>query len=141
MSFLELFAGSGAVGIEALSLGAQEVVFVEIQKQSSQAIEENIKSLGCQARSKVICQDVFRAMANFVQENRKFALIFLDPPYYKGLAEKMLQILGGYDILLPSGYVIIQHFKKDFLPKKSGKLVLLRQEQYGDSLLSFYEVP
>ena len=139
LSFLELFAGSGSVGFEALSQGAQEVVFVESQKQSSLAIEENIKNLGCEAKVRVICQDAFRAIENMVQKGQKFDLIFLDPPYYKGLAEKILQTLGEYDILHHSGYIIIQHFKKDFVVERAGKLVLWRQEQYGDSLLSFYK--
>jgi 16S rRNA (guanine966-N2)-methyltransferase len=138
LSFLELFAGSGAVGLEALSLGAKEVAFVENHRPASLVIEENIQSLGCQARARVICQDAFRAIENFSLKGEKFDLIFLDPPYYKGIAEKILQILGDYDILQKSGYLIIQHFKKDFVAEKAGKLALWRQEKYGDSLLSFY---
>ncbi len=140
LSFLDLFAGSGSVGFEALSQGSQEVVFVENQRQSSLAIEENIKNLGCQDKVMVLCQDAFRAIDNLAQKGQKFDLIFLDPPYYQGLAEKILQILGEYDILHTFGYVIIQHFKKDFAAKKAGKLVLWRQEQYGDSMLSFYKL-
>ena len=138
LSFLELFAGSGSVGFEAISQGAGEVVFVESQRQSIQAIEANIKSLGCEEGAKVICQDAFRAVDNMSKNRQKFDLIFLDPPYYKGLAEKMLQTLGECDILHLSGYVIIQHFKKDLVGEKAGKLALLRQEQYGDTILSFY---
>ncbi|MCX5707422.1 MAG: 16S rRNA (guanine(966)-N(2))-methyltransferase RsmD [Candidatus Omnitrophica bacterium] len=138
LTFLELFAGSGSVGLEALSQGAQEVFFVEHLRQAGLALEENIKSLGCQDRVKVICQDAFRAIENIRQKGRKFDLIFADPPYYQGLAEKILQTLGECDILHKSGYIIIQHFKKDFLAEKAGNLALWRQEQYGDSLLSFY---
>lgn len=140
LSFLDLFAGSGSVGFEALSQGAQEVVFVESQRKSSLAIEENIKNLSCQAKVRVLCQDAFRAIDNLAQKGQKFDLIFLDPPYYQGLAEKILQILGEYDILHSFGYVIIQHFKKDLVAEKAGKLALWRQEQYGDSMLSFYKL-
>ncbi len=140
LSFLDLFAGSGSVGLEALSQGAQEAVFVESQRHSTQALEENIRILGCSDRAGVICQDAFRAIENMAQNGRKFDLIFLDPPYYKELGEKILQILGNYDILQTSGYLIIQHFKKDLVAKNAGKLVLWRQEQYGDSVLSFYEI-
>lgn len=138
LTFLELFAGSGSVGLEALSMGAQEVVFVENMRQSSLALEENIKSLGCQDRVQVICQDVFRAIENIRQKGRKFDLIFADPPYYKGTAEKILQTLGECDILQKSGYIIIQHFKKDSVSEKAGNLALWRQERYGDSVISFY---
>jgi len=140
LSFLDLFAGSGSVGFEALSQGSQEVVFVESQRQSILAIEENIKNLGCQAQVSVLCQDAFRAIDNMAQKGQKFDLIFLDPPYYKGVAQNFLQTLGEYDILHSFGYVIIQHFKKDFVAEKAGKLALWRQEQYGDSVLSFYKL-
>jgi 16S rRNA (guanine966-N2)-methyltransferase len=140
LSFLELFAGSGSVGFEALSQQAKEVVFVENQSQAIQALEENIKALSCQDRVKVISQDAFRAIGNITRESRKFDLVFLDPPYYKGMAEKILQTLGECDILLSSGYVIIQHFKKDFVAKKAGNLALWRQDQYGDTVLSFYKL-
>ena len=139
LRFLELFAGSASVGLEALSLGAEEVVFVEAQKQACTAIEANLKSLGCEARARIICQDAFRAMEKLGPQGRKFDLIFLDPPYYRGMAEKMLQILGEYDILHHSGYIIIQHYKKDPLAPEAGKLILWRKEQYGDSFLSFYK--
>lgn len=140
LSFLDLFAGSGSVGFEALSLGAEEVVFVESQRHSIQVIEENIKKLGCGDRAKVINQDSSRVIVNIAQKGSKFDLIFLDPPYYKGIAEKTLQILGGYDILHNSGFAVVQHYKKDFVPEKAGNLSLWRQEQYGDSFLSFYRL-
>ncbi len=140
LSVLDLFAGSGSVGFEALSLGAQEVVFVESQRHSIQVIEENIKTLGCEDRSRVISQAFSLAIENIVQKGSKFDLIFLDPPYYKGIAEKTLQILGGYDILHNSGFAVVQHYKKDFVPEKAGNLALWRQERYGDSFLSFYRL-
>jgi len=140
LSFLELFAGSGSVGFEALSLGAREVVFVESQNKLCQRIVENIKELKCEAVCCVICQDALKVIRNIVQKSRKFDLIFLDPPYYKGLPEKILQILGECDILHHSGYVIVQHYKKDFTPGKAGNLALWRQEKYGDSALSFYRI-
>ena len=140
LTFLELFAGSGSVGLEALSQGAQEAVFVENFRPASLAIEDNLKTLGCQDRARIICQDAFRAVGNMVKNKEKFDLIFLDPPYYQGIAEKILQILGDCDILHQSGYIIIQHFKKDPVAEKAGNLALWRQEQYGDSLLSFYRL-
>jgi len=138
LTFLDLFAGSGSVGLEALSQGAQEVVFVENLRPASLAIEENIKALGCQDQARIICQDAFRAVENMVKNKQKFDLIFLDPPYYLGIAEKILQTLGDCDILHQSGYIIIQHFKKDPVAEKAGNLALWRQERYGDSVLSFY---
>jgi 16S rRNA (guanine966-N2)-methyltransferase len=138
LKVLELFAGSGSIGLEALSQGAKEVVFVENLRQASLALEENIQSLGCQDQVMVIGQDAFHAIENIRKKGQKFDLIFADPPYYKGIAEKILQTLGECDILHKSGYIIIQHFKKDLVAVKAGNLALWRQERYGDSLISFY---
>ncbi len=139
LTVLDLFAGSGSVGLEALSQSCQEVFFVENHRAAILAIEENLKNLGCQDRATVIPQDSFRAIENMAQKSRKFDLIFIDPPYYKDTGEKILQTLGEYDILHQSGYIIIQHFKKDFISAKAGNLALWRQEKYGDSFLSFYQ--
>jgi 16S rRNA (guanine966-N2)-methyltransferase len=86
----------------------------------------------------LIHKDCMEAVTFFAKNKDKFDLIFLDPPYYMGLAEKTLQRLEDYDILTPSGFVIIQHFKKDRLPEQQGQLILFKQSQYGDTLLSFY---
>jgi len=145
LSFLELFAGSGAMGIEALSFGAREVVFVEKDINCVKVIKENIRSLIPEASicggqiTEVISKDVSGIIPMFSEKQRKFDIIFLDPPYYRGLAEKILQLLADYDILLSSGHIGIQHFKKDTLPDKQGKLVLFKQKEYGDTLLSFYQ--
>jgi 16S rRNA (guanine(966)-N(2))-methyltransferase RsmD len=148
LSFLELFAGSGAMGLEALSQGAARVVFVEKDTQAVKAIKENISALfepdaalSAMQRPQVclIHKDCLEAVMFFAKNKEKFDLIFLDPPYYVDLAEKTLQRLEDYDILTASGFVIIQHFKKDRLPQKQGQLVLFKQSQYGDTLLSFYK--
>jgi 16S rRNA (guanine(966)-N(2))-methyltransferase RsmD len=147
LSFLELFAGSGAMGLEALSRGAARVVFVEKDTQAVKAIEKNISGLfntGTDLTSlqrpqtSLIHKDCLEAVTFFAKNKDKFDLIFLDPPYYMALAEKTLQRLEDCDILTTLGFVIIQHFKKDRLPQQQGQLVLFKQSQYGDTLLSFY---
>jgi 16S rRNA (guanine(966)-N(2))-methyltransferase RsmD len=142
LSFLELFAGSGAMGLEALSLGAAELVFVEKDREAVKTIQDNLKSLLGQdtlrSKTEVIPLDVFQAIPLLAKNGKRFDLIFLDPPYYKGIAEKILQTLEDYVILSPLGCLGIQHFKKDRLPESQGKLVLFKQTRYGDTLLSFY---
>jgi len=146
LSFLELFAGSGAMGLEALSLGAQEVMFVEKERNCIKTIEDNIKTLGFQSPVpsaqyiKIIAKDALKTIPILAQRGQKFDIIFFDPPYYQEIAEKILQLLADYDILLSSGYIGIQHFKKDTLPDKKGKLVLFKRKKYGDTLLSFYRL-
>ncbi|MDD5348327.1 MAG: 16S rRNA (guanine(966)-N(2))-methyltransferase RsmD [Candidatus Omnitrophica bacterium] len=138
LAFLELFAGSGAVGLEALSAGAAQAVFCEKDRQAIKAIQENLKALKAQEEAEILPGDVIDAIEHMARSSRKFDIVFLDPPYYGQSAEKTLQTLGDYDILQTSGYIIVQHFKKDSLPAKQGNLALVRQEKYGDSLLSFY---
>jgi 16S rRNA (guanine966-N2)-methyltransferase len=136
-AFLELFAGSGAVGFEALSQGAASVTFVEKERVCARVIEENARELGVQVE--IIAAAAETIIPFLSKHRRRFGLIFLDPPYYNGVSEKTLQLLGAYDILLPSGMIIVQHFRKDALSEKAGELVAFRQARYGDSLLSFYQ--
>jgi len=137
LSFLELFAGSGAVGIEALSCGAGEVVFVEKDRKCVEKIKENLGVISL-SRYLVISSDTCQAIKDLSKKRRKFNLIFLDPPYYQDLAKKTLQTIAGCDILARNGFVIAQHFKKDNLPEAEGDLSLFKQARYGDTLLSFY---
>jgi 16S rRNA (guanine966-N2)-methyltransferase len=137
-SFLELFAGSGAVAFEAMSRGAQQAVLVEDNSDCLLAIRKNIASLKEVACS-VYPAQVDRAIKEFHQQARRFDVIFSDPPYYRGLAKKTLQSLAAYDILTRTGFLIIQHFKKDNLPACAGDLTLFKQKSYGDTILSFYK--
>ncbi len=137
LSFLELFAGSGAVGFEAVSRGASELAMVEPNHDCLSVIRNNIESLKIKACS-LYSQEAERALAALHKEGRKFDIIFLDPPYYKDILKKILQALGRCDTLNRYGLVIAQHFKKDVLPDKSGELTLFRQNRYGDTVLSFF---
>jgi len=138
LSFLELFAGTGAVGFEAVSRGVKELTLVEQNRDCQLAIKKNIESLKLKACD-LYPKKAEAAIKGLHQEAKLFDLIFLDPPYYGGeLAKKTLQTLGAYDILAPNGLVIVQHFRKDGLPDKLGVLSLFRQSHYGDTTLSFY---
>lgn len=137
LSFLELFAGTGAVGLEALSQGAKEVMFVEKERRCAKIIKDNLSLLGYLGYS-VIALDVFEALKQLGKRGEKFDIIFLDPPYYKDLTKKTLQILSACDILTEPGFIVAQHFKKDNLPDALGDLTLFRQARYGDTVLSFY---
>jgi 16S rRNA (guanine(966)-N(2))-methyltransferase RsmD len=136
-SFLELFAGSGSIGFEALSRNAGEVVFVESNGACRQALERTIGALGPK-NCLVYPADAEAAIKKFHRDNRKFDLIFLDPPYHGDTAKKALQTLGAYDILAPYGFIVVQSFKKESLPQAEGDLIMFRQSRYGDTVLSLY---
>ena len=137
-SFLELFAGSGAVGIEALSQGAKQVVFVENDTHCLRILEDNLSRI-LPANYYLLSMDYSRAIKELTGKKFKFDVIFLDPPYYNELARKTLQMLCACDILSPCGYIVAQHFKKDNLPDAVGDLILFKQNCYGDTVLTFYK--
>ena len=163
LSFLDLFAGSGVVGLEALSHGAKQVAFVENNSDCLKALRNNFTYL-LPTTYYLLPLDVFIAIKKLSKDKRQFDIIFLDPPYYpessyskqrllgipkryrssrcirdKGMSKKTLQTLSLYDILSPNGFIIVQHFKKDNLPDSLGDLRLFRQSVYGDTVLSFYK--
>lgn len=137
LSFLELFAGSAAVGLEALSRGVSDLTLVEYDSDCRRAIYKNIASLAAKACS-LLPLDTQKAIKILWHDKRRFDVIFLDPPYYNDLSKKTLQILEAYDILAPNGFVIVQHFKRDDLPKETKNLVVIKEARYGDTVLAFY---
>jgi 16S rRNA (guanine(966)-N(2))-methyltransferase RsmD len=142
LSFLELFAGSGAVGLEAVSLGASEVVLVEKERANARMIQGNLASLAgddAGPSCEVMVDDALDAVRYLSKSGKKFDIAFADPPYYMELAEKTLQSMAEYDIVTASGLLIIQHFKKDPISVQAGPWRQFRQAKYGDSVLSFYE--
>ncbi|MDP3143206.1 MAG: 16S rRNA (guanine(966)-N(2))-methyltransferase RsmD [Candidatus Omnitrophota bacterium] len=156
-TFLDLFAGSGAVGLEAFSRGAKGVVLVEKNQVCAKMIKDNAWSIKGGAKTpflkfKVLAQDVFLSIPFLYHNKESFDIIFLDPPYYSGeklksvsqtvlLAKKTLQTLGGYDILSPNGLIICQHSRREVLPEKIENLILFKQKRDGDTVLSFYRRP
>ena len=146
ISFLDLFAGSGANGLEALSRGAQKVTFVEKNPKHVQVIEENLILL-LEAENRldfgeceVVARDVFASIKALFQAKQNFDVIFLDPPYSNGLGKKALKTLGAYDIVHPNSLVVVQHAKREILPEKSGRIVHFREKVFGSTILSFYKV-
>ena len=138
LTFLELFAGSGAVGFEALSRGASGLVLVEPNRACQEAIGKNISALKAQ-NCLLIPKEAEQAIVALHKQEKKFDIIFMDPPYYQGLVKKTLQTITCYDILAPYGFLVVQHFKRDELPQKLEYLVLFKQKKYGDTILSFYK--
>ncbi|MCX7661699.1 MAG: 16S rRNA (guanine(966)-N(2))-methyltransferase RsmD [Candidatus Omnitrophica bacterium] len=137
-TFLDLFAGSGLIGIEAISRQAKEVIFVENNPACLKKIRQNLKSLGLTGGFRIIGRDANLAIKKFFKNGERFNFIFLDPPYEKNLAKKTLKTLGMYDIVNSSGLIIIKHSKREILPQKEGSLVLFKQKRYSETFLSFY---
>ena len=133
---LDLFAGTGAMGLEALSRGAQFCCFVDQGEEAVRLIRENVQLCGAQERSRIIQGSAASAIRRLGSENELFDLIFMDPPYGKGLIEKSLQIIGG--VAQDDALVIAEQHIKDEPPKVSGIWQKDRERRYGDTLISVY---
>ena len=142
---LDLFAGSGAVGLEALSQGASRVAFVEFNAKCFAVIEENVELLGFKEqgmpspRIELINADAFMAVKQLARSGQKFDLVFLDPPYGLGLIKKMLKTLSSYDIFNPNSFLIIEHGKHENLPESEGRFSLITHRKYGTSFVAVYQ--
>ena len=137
-SVLDLFAGSGSLGIEALSRGAKRAVFIDCSKESIKAVEGNIKAFKIEKESSSYLSDSFAAVKDFYIKKLFFDFIFIDPPYNQGLFTKSLQLIKGYDILTPSGYLIGFCHKKENSISRCGCFSLILKRNYGQSALSIY---
>jgi 16S rRNA (guanine966-N2)-methyltransferase len=129
---LDLFAGSGALGLEALSRGAREVVFVERSRPALLALEANIRSLGASDRSTVVRADAFRYLDRLTDPT--FDLALADPPYGMGYAAELLQRFSRRPF---AREIWVEHGSKEMIPELPG----LGQRRYGDTTLSTWEIP
>jgi 16S rRNA (guanine(966)-N(2))-methyltransferase RsmD len=135
---LDLFAGAGGVGLEAISRGAAEVVFVERDARAVAALRENVEALGLGGTARVKRADVLRELEALYRAGERFDLVFLDPPYDAGLVETTLETLGGAGLLLAEGWVIAQHFTKRAPAERIGALFAFRTRRFGETTLTFY---
>lgn len=135
---LDLFAGSGALGIEAFSSGARKVVFVDRDKKCIETIKKNIARLGPADWAQVYLVDAFKVIEGFSAQNRVFDFIFLDPPYYQGILIKALQALEEYDILATASYLVSFSYRKDEVFQEESKFAPILDRKYGQSRLLIY---
>jgi 16S rRNA (guanine(966)-N(2))-methyltransferase RsmD len=145
--FLDLFAGSGAIGIEALSRGAEEVVFVELNSQAQAVIYQNLAkcrfldSESGEKKSKnwiLLKSNALHALKVLAERHHQFDLVYVDPPYADDLYEETLTSLGRSSLLTESTLVIAEHHHKTILLDSYDKLSLTKNRQIGDTCLSFY---
>jgi 16S rRNA (guanine(966)-N(2))-methyltransferase RsmD len=137
---LDLFAGLGNLGIEALSRGAKRATFVEKEIRCVRVIEENLLKLGFQERGEIVKMDCLSAISWFGRQSRRFSLIFLDPPYCKGLICKSIHAINERRIIEKGGCIVAQHSFRESVPDRCGSLVLWDQRAYGETRLSLYGV-
>lgn len=139
--WIDLYAGTGAVGIEALSRGARQVYFVESAKKHARLLRENLQSLGITAGYEVQEREVAKALPLLDSTGVVCDFCFLDPPYrMRGTYEQTLGFLSQSRLLQPSTIVIAEHEKKFNLEERFGALLRYRRLEQGDAVLSFYRL-
>ena len=140
-AFIDLYAGTGAVGIEALSRGARRAIFVEQHAPAVALIRRNLKSLDIGKEAEILSADVLRGLERLDARHVHAEFIFLDPPYAADEEyENALGVLGKSSLVAPGGRVIAEHLKKRVLPERVGELELTRIVAQGDAALSFYRL-
>jgi 16S rRNA (guanine966-N2)-methyltransferase len=135
---LDLFAGTGNLGLESISRGAHKCTFVESTKATLKILRENIEGLDFQDKSEVYSQDAFAALKILSRNNEKYDLIFLDPPYSKGFVNKAIKEIDELDLLSDDGIVVSEYDMIDPIPDSIGKIKIYRTEKYGKTKISFW---
>lgn len=137
---LDLFAGSGAMGLEALSRGAQSAVFVESSPAAGGVILKNIRACRMAEKSRLLRWDITRNLNCLNSSEPAFDLVFMDPPYGKGCIRPALEHLLGRGVLADHSLIVIEHAAAEPVPEALGPATLTDQRVYGKTLVSFLAV-
>ncbi len=137
-SFVDFFAATGSIGIEALSRGASHVTFVEKHRHCLKLLKTNLLASGFQAKVQIASMDAFTYLRRSNQVLFDFDIIFADPPYHDSSSEDFLSCLGETGMVGKDTLIIVEHFHKHKLPEASGHLEQCKAYRYGDTILSFF---
>lgn len=136
---LDLFSGSGSIGIEFLSRGAKKCYFIDNSRDSIKIIKQNLSNTRLLNKATVYKMDAFIAINRFSNKDMKFDYIYIDPPYFKEIVEPILEELCKVDILKENGIVVVEHSKKITLKDSVEFLRKRDSRNYGDKSLTFYK--
>jgi len=137
-SVLDAYAGTGALGFEALSSGAARVDFVEKHGSACAAIRKTAASLKSKTIIRIHCVDVAAALKRFAAAGETFDLILADPPYEQGMAQNFLAECATLGTLKPGGWLLIETYKTEAMPESLGLLTARRHTLYGDTAVHYY---
>jgi 16S rRNA (guanine(966)-N(2))-methyltransferase RsmD len=135
---LDLFAGSGSLGIESLSRGSDHATFIEMDERVLSVVRENVERLGLASLCRLIGGDALAVLKRAVPGG-PFDIAFVDPPYSQGLALRALELLAAERHLADEAVVVVERASSDTLPEVAGRLELFRSKRYGSTAVDFYE--
>ena len=138
-SVLDLFAGSGSLGLEALSRGSREVTFVDTNRDVLQKVKENVDLLRLDGRVSLRKRDAFRMLRALDRDGKNYDVVFVDPPYHSGLPVRVLEALETSNVLAPDGVLVLEHPIQTDLPEVMSRLSLWKAREFGGTRISFYQ--
>ena len=138
--FLDLYAGTGSIGIEALSRGASHVTFVESNRAILNILRHNLRRLGFEAKATIFGMTALKFLRPMTHSNQRFDILYLDPPYHGSELKKVLPLLVRSDMIKPSSLMIIEHFHKNEMESSIGTLQKRKTYLYGDTSLTVYQM-
>lgn len=136
---LDLFAGSGGLGIEALSRGMDLAIFVDLEKKAIDTVRNNLLAANLSEQGEVYRNDALRALNALSKRDIQFDLVFLDPPYRLKLIPKIILQLGQRNLLSPVATIVVEHDAEDELPVDINGSTLTRRVDYGDTAVTLYQ--
>ncbi|MEW5807525.1 MAG: 16S rRNA (guanine(966)-N(2))-methyltransferase RsmD [Acidobacteriota bacterium] len=138
-TFLDCYAGSGAIGIEALSRGASKAVFVEKDGKVASLIRQNLTKCKLEEKAIIIKGDFESSVGDIKKHQDSFDIVFADPPYQGADYRKIVEIVEGEGLLEENGILIIEHLKKAEVPAEWNRIRSFKRKNYGQTTLSFYQ--
>jgi 16S rRNA (guanine966-N2)-methyltransferase len=137
---LDLFCGSGALGLEAISRGALDVVFCDISRVAIEAVRSNIARLDIKgSRYTLMHMEATKALSLLQKEGKQFDICFVDPPFFQALYDESLVLLGNLGLLKNGAVVVVEASKKVALSDCNNRLCLVKTRRYGDTTITIYE--
>lgn len=135
---LDLFAGTGGLGIEALSRGMDKAVFVDKEHKSVETVRVNLKATGLEERAEVYKNDAERALKALSKREAAFELVFLDPPYRLKHGDMLMMQMDELNLLVPQATVVLEYESSYVYPDRFGKFSQVRKAEYGETAVSIY---
>jgi 16S rRNA (guanine966-N2)-methyltransferase len=136
--FLDICAGSGAIAMEAISRGAQQITLIDNSRRACSVIEANLRTLGIENQAALINREATAALKQLAKENKEFDIVFFDPPYASGIYDQVMRLLDEQPLLCADAIVIVEHRAKTPPEDQYGTLRMYREVKQGESALAFY---
>lgn len=137
---LDLFGGSGNIGLEAISRGMGKVTFCDISGKAIKTMKENIATLGVEKQCKILKMQAMSYLRKCGEEHLSFDLIYIDPPYKKQQIHEMLTLIDEFDICKENGYIVCESLKEDIFEEIYGNLKKVKDVTYGITRITYYRM-